>query len=253
MIARWQGEYERAITFFQQALKAGAAFGGPGTDLLPLCETASVYLIIGKSLYDEQTAIHAQIQEVIVQPTSLSFLSAAWLELGFAQLNLGHLDHAAAYFEKSLNNQDSMIYFVRPFLLAARALVALAHEELEQAAAEVAEALAYVEAREMKEFYPLVALTGGQVSAARGDQKHALALFNRAEQLAAPMTMRPTIWQAQAGAAQALAALGQQDEADQQQQKARTSIDEIAALFEDEQLRDSYLQTTHKKLKAATT
>ena len=250
MIARWQGDYERALALFQQALKAGAAFGGPGTDLLPLCESASIYLVIGETLYHEQSAIQAQIEQAIVQPTSMSFLSAAWLELGFTQLNLGHLDQAAAYFEKSLHNQDSMIYFVRPFLLAARALVALERAQLDEAAAEVAEALAYVEAREMKAFYPLVTLTDGHVCAARGEHKRALNLFKRAEELATPMIMRPTIWQAQASAAKALSALGQQDAAELQHQHAQTTINQIAALFQDQSLRETYLQTATNKLKA---
>jgi class 3 adenylate cyclase/tetratricopeptide (TPR) repeat protein len=252
MISRWQGEYEHAITFQQQALKAGAAFGGPGTDLLPLCEIATLYLAIGETVYHEQSAIHAQIQETIVQPTSMSSLSAAWLELGFAQLTLGNVDLAAEYFEKSLHNQDSMIYFVRPFILTGRALVALARGELEEATAEVVEGLNYVEERKMREFYPMLALTGGQVSLARGEQKRALKQFNRAEELGSRMTVRPLIWQAQAGAAKALAALGQESEAALKKQQALATIDEIAARFQDYALRDIYLQTTAKKLQVMT-
>jgi ATP/maltotriose-dependent transcriptional regulator MalT len=252
-VARWQGEYERAITFHHQALKAGAAFGGPGTDLLPLCEIASLYLAIGETVYNEQNAIHAQIQETIILPTSMAFLSAAWMELGFAQLALSQIDLATEYFEKSLRNRDSMIYFVRPFLLDGRAKVALARGHLDEAAGEVAQAWHYVEEREMREFYPLLALTGGQISLARGQQESALERFNRAEELASSMTMRPLIWQAQAGTAKVLAALGRQSAAERQWQRARATIDEIAALFDDQDLRQVYLQSAGKKLKAIST
>ena len=247
-IARWQGDYERSINLHWQAIRAGEAFGGPGTDLLPLCEIASLYLVIGEPVYNEQTAIRARIKETIVQPSSMAYLSAAWMELGFSQLTLGDLDLAADYFAKSLRNQDSMVYFVRPILLTGRALVAIARGELEEATAEVAKALEYVDERKMREFYPMLALTAGQVSLARGEQERALEQFNRAETLGSRMTMRPLIWQAQAGAAQALAALGQESAAGVKREKARVTMDEIAALFQDQALRDSYLQTTTKKL-----
>jgi hypothetical protein len=55
------------------------------------------------------------------------------------------------------------------------------------------------------------------------------------------MTMRPLAWQARAGAARSLVALGRADEAERKQREARAMIDEIAGLFEDEAMRAMFV------------
>ena len=54
--------------------------------------------------------------------------------------------------------------------------------------------------------YPLVYLAAGRVSAAQGQTDAALENFGQAEQFAASMGMRPIIWKARCGAAEALEA-----------------------------------------------
>ena len=62
------------------------------------------------------------------------------------------------------------------------------------------------------------------------------------------MTMRPLTWQAQAGAAQVLASLDRQQEADGKRSKALATLHEIAGLLEDQELRSMYLEDALKKL-----
>lgn len=62
------------------------------------------------------------------------------------------------------------------------------------------------------------------------------------------MKMRPLVWQAHAGAAQLLAAMGRAAEADAKRQAARAMIDEIAGLFEDDNLRAAFVESARKKI-----
>jgi ATP/maltotriose-dependent transcriptional regulator MalT len=99
----------------------------------------------------------------------------------------------------------------------------------------------------MQHHYADIALVDARVSAARGDTAHALDQFARAEQLAIEMKMRPIVWQARAGAAKLLAAMGRAEEADAKRQAARAMIDEIAALFKDENLKAMFVESARNK------
>lgn len=60
--------------------------------------------------------------------------------------------------------------------------------------------------------------------------------------------MRPIAWQARAGAAQVLSALGREGEASEKRGGALGLIHEIGGLFEDQDLRSMYLEDAIKKL-----
>jgi ATP/maltotriose-dependent transcriptional regulator MalT len=136
----------------------------------------------------------------------------------------------------------------RPRFLIGQAFVQLARGKLDEAAGLIDQARAFVEERAMKFLYPLVAFTDAQVSAARGESEGALEQFGRAEELAAAMQMRPLVWQAQAGAAAVLSALGRAAEAEAKRRQARAVIDEIAGLFEDEKLGEMFAESALGKI-----
>ncbi len=94
----------------------------------------------------------------------------------------------------------------------------------------------------MKHVAPLIDLAQGETQAALGQMEAALEAYEQAEARGAEMGMRPTIWQAQAGAARALDALSRPAEADAKRQAARSTIDEIAALFQDAGLREQFVE-----------
>ena len=88
----------------------------------------------------------------------------------------------------------------------------------------------------MRNLYPLMRLASGRVQAASGHHEAALAKFAISAQRAQELSMRPILWQAQAGSAVSLEALDRSDEAAVQRSAALSTIDEIAALFADETL-----------------
>jgi len=62
------------------------------------------------------------------------------------------------------------------------------------------------------------------------------------------MGMRPLVWQLRAGSAQVLSASGRTEAASAKRTEALDMIDEIAGLFQDEELRSSYLENAKGKL-----
>ena len=60
--------------------------------------------------------------------------------------------------------------------------------------------------------------------------------------------MRPLIWQLRAGAARALTALGRDNEAQVKWDEARGMIEEIAAIFEDDEMRVMYVASASAKI-----
>lgn len=172
----------------------------------------------------------------------------AWVDLGFCFLAKGDLERAHEFFDKGLTTPTTLGLLNRPRFLVGAALVALARNHLDEAASRVDEARALVEERAMKQWYPLVADAAAQVSFARDEAERAWEHYARAEALALEMAMRPSVWQARAGAAKALHALGRASEADAKLREARAMIDEIAALFEDEKLRAAFVESAARKL-----
>ena len=97
----------------------------------------------------------------------------------------------------------------------------------------------------------MVYLAAGRVSAAQGQTDEALANFDQAEGYAASMGMRPLFWKARCGAAEVLEAAGRHEEAAEKWAGAQTMIGEIAAGFDDEELRAKYLNNCASKLKVS--
>jgi ATP/maltotriose-dependent transcriptional regulator MalT len=87
---------------------------------------------------------------------------------------------------------------------------------------------------------PLIALAAGGVQAARGEMEQTLAQYKRAEEQALAMEMRPSVWQARAGAAQVLVASGRGEAAQAKRQAAMQVVEEIVGLFQDKTLQAGF-------------
>ena len=136
---------------------------------------------------------HQQASGLMEQPLGTAMGAANWAELGFCALALGNLDQASTYFQKGLTTQTAMSYLARPALLIGSTFLSLNEGDVGAAGRFVQEAHDFVAERRMKYFYPMVALTEGQVSAARGGPDAALERFAEAERQAMEMGMRP-VW-----------------------------------------------------------
>ena len=137
----------------------------------------------------------------------------------------------------------------KPRYLVGSALVAVERHRQDEATDFVREAWEYAEERGMKYFYPLIAATNAQVSAAGGKAERAMEQFARAEALAIAMQMRPLVWQARAGAARVLYASGHASEAEAKRHAAAETIHEIAGLLEDENLSATFVESATSKLR----
>ena len=243
-----RGEYEKAIACHQRALQAGRTAGFPYLEATALCALGTAYFDVGGEYSHKGAEFHAAAMEVMEKPLGKVMGAMIWADLGFCAMAMGEPERAADMFQQGLTVSTAMKFLARPPLLVGSAFVELGRGNGEQATTLVREAREFVDERQMKHFYPLIALAEAQVTAAGGDSNLALEHLARGEQLALEMRMRPMVLQARVGAAQILAASGRSDEGEAKRAEAQAMIEEIGGLFEDQKLRDSYLGSATMKL-----
>jgi class 3 adenylate cyclase/tetratricopeptide (TPR) repeat protein len=253
-IALMQGDYEDAMRWQERGLQGAQVLMStmPFMAVLPLGSLGTICLNISEQFKERTVEYHTQALGILETPVGGMSAANGYADLGFCALELGYPDLAADYFERGLSQPSVSMYLMRPVLLAGSGLVALVRHQPEEALNRVNAARAYAKEHEMLHFYSLVELIAGQISSARGEHEKALEQFNRAEEMAMDMKQRPTVWQARAGAARVLSGLGRDSEAAEKRQQAADMIDEIAALFQNEEYRALFLESAHKKLQATT-
>jgi len=134
---------------------------------------------------------------------------------------------------------------VKPRYLVGLALVALSQTNLDEAESFVHQARQFIEERAMRDQYPLVELTEGQVKALRGEMQQSLQHFTRAEEQALAMEMRPTVRKVRLEAAKVLSKMGLETEAETKLRAAREVLEEMASFFQNEELRALFLENEH--------
>ena len=206
-----------------------------------------VYLDISEELIEHSRAYHNKAL-AILENGSGGFGSEAWNEIAFYQLMEGNPEQADESLQNGLAATDSFMYLVRPALFLGQALLALARKQLPEANGKLAEARRFVEERDMRNYFPLIGLVDGRISSVGGKSDHALEQFTFAESAAEEMGMRPYVWRAQAGAAKELSATGRATEAEEKRRQAFTTIDEIAEMMADEELRAAFLLSAKSKV-----
>ena len=243
-----RGEYEAAIEHYERALEAARAAESPWYEAVILCALGTASLDMNHQFEGELPSFHVEAIKVMETPGGLITGATSWAELGLCAVRIGNLDRATEFLQKGLTQPTAPMYLEKPRLLVGSALVALARDNTGQAAKYVEDAREFVEERGMRNYYPLIALAEGSVRTAQGESDAALKGFARAEALAEEMQMRPVVWQARAGAAEVLSAIGRPEEAEAKRSDAKASIGEIAELFQDGDLGDKFLVSATAKL-----
>ena len=251
-MAWMSGEYEEAIGFQERALEAAQMSGTPYLQVAALCALGTIYLDISPEHADHTVEYHTRAMQLLEQPLGAVLGASAWSEIGFCKMALGELEAASALFQKGLTAPSATMHMLKPILLIGSAFVALVQNDFDEASKLVSGARGLAEASSIKHLYPFVAFADGQVAAARGEGERALEHFEKAEELAAALQMRPLVWQSRAGAAQVLSSLGRTSDADAKIEGARSMIAEIAGLFQDESFRGKFLESATDKLAVPT-
>ncbi|MDQ3928532.1 MAG: hypothetical protein M3328_05225, partial [Chloroflexota bacterium] len=251
-VASMQGDYEDALRWQERGFEGAQVMMSvmPFMAVLPLGSLGTICLNISEKLQDRTVQYHTQALEILNTPVGGMAAASGYSDLGFCALELGYPDLAADYFERGLNHPSVSMYLARPALLAGSGLVALVRNQPEEAGMRISAARAYAREHEMLHFYPLIDLIAGHISAGTGQHETALEQFNRAEELALDMKMRPTVWQARAGAARVLSMLGHESEAAEKRRQAAEMIEEIGSLFQSQEYRTLFLESAHRKLRA---
>ena len=249
-LAEMQGDYERAIDYFQRYLEAARAAHYPWFEAEALCLIGTVYLDISTALLERVIGFHGQALRVLEQPGGAMAGATAWAEIGFCLTAAGQLEKAAEYFQRGLTTPTVPINLQRPRLLVGAAMVDLRLGRLSHAQQGVADTQTFAENNQLIFLLPLVAYAAGCVSAAQDNPAGALAAMERAEQQATSMGMLPIVWQSQSKAALALAKLGRSDEALAKRGAAQAMIVKLAELFQGKDLRENFIEQAGQEMAA---
>ena len=197
----------------------------------------------------EAAQYHRDAIALTKSPTGCIPEAIAYAEAALWALMCGELAQADDYLNQGLATTSSAFrYLARPQLLLCSAFVALQRGDTATATTWVEEAEEYVRESAMQHMYPAVSWVHGRVCQASGDLDSALTNFARATDLGLGLGMRPVVWQARASEADVLASLGRGDDARAKRDEARATIDEIAGLFSDEDMRAAFLGGAERTL-----
>lgn len=241
-IAHQKGDYEQAITFFKRYLQASQEGNFVWFEAEALCLLGSVYLDISRAMEGQTIEFHEQANQLMSQPAGTMMGASAWTELGSCALAVNDKEHAAEYFEKGLTYPTTTINWERPRLLHGQFQLALADNDLDKAVSLLKEAQSIIEKHAIRSLYPLMAFAEAQLHSAQNELEQSAKSYRRAEELALEMELRPLIWKARANLGQILSTLGDIAGGEAMQKEALAMINEIAGLFEDEELKAMFLE-----------
>ena len=246
-VFRLQGDYERSVGYGLSARDLSAAVGPPYVEAAALGGLGATYLDISPELAAKTKEYHAAALQMMDGPLANAMGTMVWAEIGSCALAQNDPAQAKALFERALTEPTAWRIEARPQVLIGLALLAFHEGDGPEAARLLEEARDFTHERAMAHFYPFVDMAAGSVVAASAPEE-ALAHFTHAETAAAASGMRPVLWQARAGAAGVLVALGRRAEAEAKLAEARETVEEIARTFEDDTLRGLFVENAARKL-----
>jgi len=251
-IHRMRGEYEAALAAGHRSLDAALPMESfiPFYVVHPLGTLGSVYIEISPHFTDKIAEFHRYALRLLETPTGKIGGGNAWADLGWCAMTLGDVELADELFTLGMTYPTMMMRVERPRYLSGLALIRLRQGDEPAARQLVAEALAFAEDHGMKNYEPLVRLTLGRVLAAGGQHEAALENFERSAQAAQTLRLRPIHRQAMLAAALSLSALGRTKAATHAEAEATRVAEEIAALFQDDELREAYRRNALSPLSA---
>ena len=237
-IARWQGRYEDAIAFQQRSLAAALPMEAhmPFVVVQPLGALGSVYLELTGRFTEEVHKFHHHALTLFENPASGMGGASPWADMGWCALTINDPVMAEQLFSRGINEPSMFMQLEHPRFLTGMALLAARSGEIDKAKQWARDAQAYVEERQMRHFYPLIAFTEGRVLAAAGEEEQAVDALAQAAAQADALGMRPIGWQARLHAARILAGTGESEAAAAQKAEAQTFIDAIADDFRNPEL-----------------
>jgi hypothetical protein len=248
-IARWLGIYDRAWFFGNQAIEAGLVLEAdiPFVVIPAPGSLGMIYLEISDRITDKVLQYHAHAKRLLESPVGRIAGGTARVDLGLCALMLGDIGTADTAIQTGLTSPNLFINLERPRLSGAAALLALKSGKTDLAAHQISEGCAFVEKRKMQHIFPLFSLIEAQTRRAAGELETCLQTFERAEQEASRLGMRPINWQAKIGAAAIYESFGKVSESAAKRESAMEIIGEIASRIDDPELRSAYLQNTQSR------
>jgi class 3 adenylate cyclase/tetratricopeptide (TPR) repeat protein len=229
------GSVETALSQLAVALRTAERHGQPFVTSGASATLSRCYALCGDP--DTSRAHRERALAALALPVGDMHASSVWADLGLASSELHAWDDAEADFALGLQASSSSRFLVRPQLLIGAARVALERDEPTRARQLTDEATAYVEARGMRVFAPLLAFTHASIARAEGDLAGAEGRLAEADAAAGRMGMRLLACDVAAARAEVATADGRADDATAHRERLERLVDEIAGEVADADLR----------------
>jgi class 3 adenylate cyclase/tetratricopeptide (TPR) repeat protein len=251
-IARWRGEYESALHFGQRALQAASGLEEYAPFLMApvLGSLGMAYLEISPHFHDKALELHQHALRLLESPMGIITGAISWADLCLCAIMTGDLELAQVTLDKALTVPNTYSIIERPRHLVGAARLAGAQGDWERALSLADEARVHAEQHLLRQHYPLTALTQGILNASAGRPEVALAALQKARQEAEMSNMRPILCEAHTAIAGLLSDLGRHQAAEQHRAAAEKILNEIADLFEDQELKQVYLSARRHEIKS---
>jgi class 3 adenylate cyclase/tetratricopeptide (TPR) repeat protein len=208
----------------------------------------SLYLEISPAFHDQAIDLHTQALRLLETPSGGMTGGAAWADLGFCAITAGDLAIAEQTLSQGLTQPNMFSLLERPHTLAGAAALSLVKKDPQAALRQSEEGLEFAAENGMRHHEPLAFLMRGRAHLAMGESTQAMDDFERAASLANELGFRPLLWQARLEIARALSADGLPELAQASLDQARLVIDGIAGLFQEDDLRQGYLDSAIHRL-----
>jgi tetratricopeptide (TPR) repeat protein len=200
-----------------------------------------VYLEISPHFHEKTLELHHHALRLLETPLGFMTGAISWADLCLCAVMTGDFELAQVTLDKALNVPNTYSMIERPRHLVGAARLAGAQGDWERALKQANDARAYAEERQLRQHYPLTALTQGKVQLEMGEHEAALEALSTAKKEAVQMGMRTILWQAHAAAGAALEGLDRTRQAEEERLTADKILSDIADQFEDSDLKTMFL------------
>lgn len=245
--AALRGDFENGLAFYGKSLRLGEELGQAFNCAAAAASMVRIYAELGVA-GDKPTSLREAAIGYLEAPMGETLVSTVHAELGWAALELGHLDAAAEAFGRGLAGTSASKRLELPSLQLGLATTRVLAGDSAGAAPLVAEAVAFVDERDMSFYRPATAGVQGAVALAEGRPEEATEILTVAVRRAEDMGLGRLEWKLRAARSRALAASGRANEAAKELNAAGDAAAALADRLVDESMRVSFLRVTKARL-----
>ncbi|HEX6222459.1 MAG TPA: adenylate/guanylate cyclase domain-containing protein [Acidimicrobiia bacterium] len=233
------GDVEEALSQHLDVTRVAAAMSQPFTAATGFSGMALIYATAG--LTEQVPDLMSDAEDRISGPIGEFLASSVLADLGFTSLLVGDPESAVEYFSRGLAASSTTQFIEKPRILIGRALARLETEDTDAAGTDLAEAVTFIETKDLGLYLAHAGLAEGLFAARTSDFEAATRTLTKAQEAAMSRGQRLRLIEIMGARAQVASLSGDQESAAAHAEAARSAIEAIAAGIADESLRAGFV------------